>query len=346
VKYRPLPAQQLIDVIDGKQAASRVPIFIHMWVHPDTFGDREQAVIEMLKRYPSDVNESYIRLPYNHDAPEDDPSYRWVNYGKPEGSQVTGLDEDIVIPDWSLLDGILADWPDPNYPRMFAWANPADDRYRLGQFWFCFFERHWMLRGMTNALMDYYTDPESVHRLFGALTDFYMVAIERAARELGANGVMTSDDIGTQTAPFFSVDIFREFFKPYYKKLIDKAHSLGMHFWLHACGNIEHFLPDFVEMGLDVIHPIQKHTMDERRIAATYGKDICIWAGFDVQQVIPWGTPDEVRAEVRYMMDTYQRAEGKLIFTAGNGINGDCALESLEALFEEALEYGSTIKRG
>ena len=55
-------------------------------------------------------------------------------------------------------------------------------RYRLGQFWFCFFERHWMLRGMTNALMDYYTDPESVHRLFRAVTDFYLVVIERAGK--------------------------------------------------------------------------------------------------------------------------------------------------------------------
>ena len=67
-----------------------MPIFIHMWVHPDTFGDREQAVIEMLKRYPSDVNESYIRLPYNHETPEGYPSYRWVNYDKPEGAEVTG----------------------------------------------------------------------------------------------------------------------------------------------------------------------------------------------------------------------------------------------------------------
>lgn len=343
MKYQPLPAQEVISVIDGKGAASRVPIFIHMWVHPDTFEDREQAVIEMLKNYPSDINESYIALPKNYDAPEGYPSYRWVNYDQPKSDLPKGLDEDIVIPDWDLLDGILADWPDPNYPDLLKWAKPDDGRYKLGQFWFCFFERHWMLRGMTNALMDYYTDPEKVHRLFRALTDFYLVVIERTAKELGANGIMTSDDIGTQTGPFFSLDIFREFFKPYYKELIAKAHSLGMHFWLHACGNIEIFLPDFVEIGLDVIHPIQKHTMDEKKIAARFGKDICIWAGFDVQQVIPWGTPEEVRAEVRYMMDTYQRPEGKLIFTAGNGINGDCTLPSLKALFEEALEYGSKV---
>ncbi|MCX6346119.1 MAG: methylcobamide--CoM methyltransferase [Armatimonadetes bacterium] len=253
------------------------------------------------------------------------------------------MDEIVVINDWAQLDGILADFPDPNYPDLLKWAKPHDGRYNLAQFWFCLFERHWMLRGMTNALMDYYTDPDCVHKLFRKLTDFYLVVIERAAKEHGCHGVMISDDIGMQTGPFFSVNIFREFFKPYYKEMIEKAHSLGMHLWLHACGNIEHFLPDFVEIGLDVIHPIQKHTMDEKVIAAKYGQDICIWAGFDVQQVIPWGTPEEVRAEVRYMIDTFQRPNGKLIFTAGNGINGDCSLQSLEALFEEALEYGSKI---
>ena len=96
-------------------------------------------------------------------------------------------------------------------------------------------------------------------------------------------------------------------------------------------------------MGLNVIHPIQKYTMDEKVIAEKYGSDICIWAGFDVQQVIPWGTPAEVRDEVRFMMDTYYRPEGKFMLTAGNGINQDCPLESLQALYYEAFKYGTDI---
>jgi len=193
---------------------------------------------------------------------------------------------------------------------------------------------------MENALMDYYTDPQSVHRLFGRLTEFYMAWMERAKREQQCDAVMTSDDMGTQTGPFFSPDIFREFFKPYYRQLIDKAHSLGMHFWLHACGCIEKFLPDLVDLGLDVIHPIQKYTMDERSIVRQFGGKITFWAGFDVQRIIPWGTSDDVRLEVRFMLDTYGRDDGRLIFTAGNGINGDCPVQSLQALFEEAFTYG------
>jgi uroporphyrinogen-III decarboxylase len=112
-----------------------------------------------------------------------------------------------------------------------------------------------------------------------------------------------------------------------------------MHFWLHTCGNIELFLPYFVEIGSDVIHPIQKYTMEEKKIADKFGKDICIWAGFDVQRIIPYGTPDEVREEVRFMIDTYYRPEGRLIITAGNGITADCPIESLEALLDETYNY-------
>ena len=167
--------------------------------------------------------------------------------------------------------------------------------------------------------------------------------MDRIAVELRADGVLTSDDIGMQTGPFFSTAFFDEFFAPYYRELAERAHRHGMHFWLHACGNIEPFLPRLIDLGIDVIHPIQKYAMDETRIAEVYGGSICIWAGFDVQRIIPFGTANEVRAEVRHLMDTWHRPEGRFLFTAGNGINGDCPVESLRALYDEAYSYGSVV---
>ncbi|MDR0668499.1 MAG: hypothetical protein LBF95_00315 [Treponema sp.] len=143
--------------------------------------------------------------------------------------------------------------------------------------------------------------------------------------------MFTTDDIGTQTGPFFSLDIFREFFKPYYKELIDHAHDLGMHFWLHTRGNVKAFIPDLIEIGLDVLHPIQKYTMDEREIAREFGGQICFWAGMDVQRIIPYGTPEDVRREVRFLFDTYYRKEGRLILAGGNGFTaiGHCTLSMI-----------------
>ena len=192
---------------------------------------------------------------------------------------------------------------------------------------------------MSNALMDYYVEPENVHRLFRAVTDFYIRLVERSAAEQHCDGMWFSDDLGTQTGPFFSPGVFREFFKPYYRELFTRCHELGMHTWMHACGNIEPFLSDWIDAGLDVIHPIQKHTMDDRQVARTYGGNITFFNGLDVQQVIPWGTPEEVRQEVRYLMDTFW-SNGRCMITAGNGINEDCPLDSLEAFLSEAVEYG------
>lgn len=338
--YKSLSRDELISVIDGRGNAKRVPVLLQCWVHPDQFSpDRRAIVKNILRSYPEDAQIIGFRMPeiFRDDLNNE---YSWVNYPDPYKNKNVAHDAKIAIQEWDLLDDVLKEFPDPAYGGIFP-ANPqSDGRYRLGHWWYCFFERHWSLRGMTNALMDFYTNPEEVHKLYAALTDFYLAVMERAKTELDIDGIWTSDDLGTQKGPFFSPEIFCEFFKPYYKKLIDKAHELNMHFWLHCCGNIELLMPHFVKIGLDVIHPIQKYTMDEKKINQKYGQDICIWAGFDVQQIIPWGTAEEVRQEVRYLIDTYSKPEGRFMLTAGNGINGDCPVESLEALFSESFHYG------
>ena len=342
--YPALTREEMRAVIEGRGAAGRVPMMFHFWTSPEVFGANESRVRALLAQYPEDVQAIPLRIPEIFEAPADAPEYRWVNFADPFAGRQAGYDARRAITDWEQLTGILQDFPNPDYPGLIPPSPPDDGRYRLGHWWYCLFERFWSLRGMTDALMDFYTDPESVHRLFRALTDFYKRMMERGRAELGLDGIFTSDDIGTQTGPFFSPQIFREFFLPYYRELVAHAHSLGMHFWLHACGNIELFLPDFVEIGLDVIHPIQKYTMEERRIAERFGGDICIWAGFDVQQTIPWGTPEEVRREVRFLIDTYFRPEGRFMLTAGNGITADCKAASFEALLDETYRYG--IERG
>ena len=340
---KPLTREELVRVIEGRGAARRVPIAVQEWVEPSVFGDREADYRAVLDRCPCDIQTINLGIPQVFNAPADDPSYRWLNFDNPFPPDVA-LDAVSALDDWGKLDGVLADFPDPRYPGLIPAGAPAPDgRYRVGLWWYWMFERFWSIRGMENALCDFFEEGESVHRLFRALTDFYKAALTRGKQELGLDAVWTSDDIGTQTGPFFSMDIFREFFSPYYKELIGHAHSLGMHFWLHCCGNIKPFIPELIEIGLDVLHPIQKYTMDEREIARDFGGQLCIWAGFDVQQIIPYGTPEEVRREVRFMLDTYYRPDGRLILAAGNNMTDDTPLASLEALLDEALTYGSAI---
>ena len=99
---------------------------------------------------------------------------------------------------------LLIDFPSADYPGLFPEIPEADGRYRIAHWWYTLFERHWSLRGMSDALMDFYTDPESVHRLYDALTTFYCRMIERAHEEVGADAVYSTDDIGTQTGLLFT----------------------------------------------------------------------------------------------------------------------------------------------
>lgn len=337
---RCLTRDEVKQVIEGRGCAVRPPIAFDHWIHSNAFQGKEEQKKKWLAGYPSDIEYFELNMPNLFTAPEEEPNYRWTGVDMEENTSA-GLDSQVLIDDWEgeAAEIFFETFPSPEYPGLVP-KRESTDKYVLARFWFCYFERLWMLRGMENALTDFYLYPEKVHRLFQKLTDFYLRMMERACEETHVDGFFVSDDLGTQKSTFFSPEIFREFFKPYYKKLFDKAHELGTHFWLHTCGNIQLFLPDFIEIGLDVIHPIQKYTMDEREIAQKYGDQICIFAGFDVQNTLPFGTEEEVRAEVRFMLDTYWRDSGRLIMTMGNNSTPDWKLENLEALYDETIRYG------
>ena len=344
---RHLPAAEVAKAVTHR-GPSRVPMMLHFWTDASRFGERAAEAQAILDRYPSDACSVWPAMPTNCVDPASAafiPGYTWTQAPASPPDQVKAHDANIAITDWSTLDDLLARLPDPNHPAALAslkdkLQTDSGGRYTMLAWWYCLYERIWSLRGMENVLMDFYLNPESVHRLLDALTDFYCALIRRAGRELGLNAIMTSDDIGMQTGPMFSRDIFLQFFKARYARIIKTAHDSNMHFWLHTCGNVKAFLDDFVEIGLDVIHPIQKYTMDERETANKYGGKLCFWAGMDVQQILPRGTPEDVRREVRFMIDTYDRPDGGCIITAGNAITPDVPLENLEALYDETYRYG------
>ncbi|WP_346909588.1 uroporphyrinogen decarboxylase family protein [Faecalicatena orotica] len=335
----PLSRNDVIKVIEGKGTAERIPLLYDIWIYDNLFQNSPEMRKKWLKQYPCDVADIFLQMPGLTSGPPDAPDFYWAAPGSEE-AEGKGLDARCLIEDWEDAEAFYASFPDPESPALIAGGKEDDGRYLLGRWWYCFFERLWSLRGMENALTDFYLYPEEIHRLFSKLTVFYMRVMERAKEEMDVDGFFVSDDIGTQTAPFFSLEIFQEFFKPYYKQLIDKAHELGVHFWLHSCGNIELFLPAFIEIGLDVIHPIQRNTMNEQVISEKFGNQICILAGVDVQYLMAFGTPEEVRDEIRFLKNTYRKPEGRFMLTMGNGSTPDWKMENLEALYEASYDGG------
>ncbi len=336
---RTLTKEEVIRVIEGKGNAQRVPIFYDYFIQGYMTPDDPVGQEMTASPYPRDIQYIRYRMPGLTEGYPEDPDYCWAPPGK-QLELTGGYDNRIVIDDWendAELEAFYRTFPTAQTPDLLPEKPVQDDRYVLGHYWWTYFERLWQLRGMENALTDFYDYPEQVHKLFGKLTELYIGYMERGKKELDFDGFLITDDLGAQDRPMFSTAVFREFFKPYYKQIIDKAHELGCHLWLHSCGCIEPFLPELVEIGLDVIHPIQKNTMDERKIARLYGGQICILAGIDVQYLFSFGTPQEIADEVAYLMDTYTRPDGRFMITLGNGYTPDWKTENLHALYQSTL---------
>lgn len=335
----PLSKQQIVDVIEGRGHAPRVPVLYSIWMNAEPFQGDRNAFQSWIDTKVCDVKYCVLNMPGQFEGPANAPEYRWA-FGDKKENPNAGLDSQIVIGSWDEAKAFYAAFPTAEYPGLLPEIPEGENRYILVNWWYTFFERHWSLRGMENALFDFFDYPQEVHRLYSRLTDYYIRLIERAKLEMGADGFFISDDLGSQKAPLVSPYIFREFLKPYYIRLVNRAHELGVHIWLHTCGNVTPFMEDFIEIGFDVIHPIQKRAMDAGEIAQKYGDRICILAGFDVQRVIPYGTEEDVRAEVRWLMDTYRREDGRFMLTMGNGATADWKVCCLDALYGETLEYG------
>jgi len=349
-KWLPLKREEVIAHIEGRGLGRPPFVATPVLWRPDLLADQVKGKLEdkLLEYYPDDVQCFEYNRPKNFGASGE---YCWVDVPNADPSlnrskdQSVGLDEDTAL-EWDIINQIGDNTPDPWVPDSLVqnYAQP-DGRYRLIFWTRCTFERLWHFRGMENTLMDFYLEADNLKKLLAKLLKVHKRAVDRAADEYHFDGWAMTDDIGTQDRAFFSEEIFIEFIKPIYQELINYVHSKGMHFWLHTCGNIEPFIPHFIEMGLDVLHPIQKYTMDEKRIMEQYGDKICFWAGMDVQRTMPFGTTDEVREEVRFMIDNYYiPGKGRLIIAPGNRVTTmDIPYENVEAFLDESRVYGQEV---
>jgi len=331
--WEPLPREEVIKAVERKNP-SRIPLFFAKW-WGEGLGEQYGERLREFDRYSEDVRA--IGIP-KFDANEMNLSWKWQWSGAHDSSS--------VIDDWGKLDEFIEKLPDPAKHKGFEEIAPIADgirkqnRYLVVGWWGLFFETPWGLRGMQNLMTDYYFNGEQIHRLHSALCDLYCRSIEHAAKTLKPDGFWSSDDLGNQMQPMMRRETFDEFLKPYYKRVGDVLRKHNIHFWLHSCGNNTPLLDSLIDAGVQMFHPVQKHTMDEVAVAREYGDRLGFWSGFDVQQILQTGTPDEVRAEVRHLIDTFDRPEGGMVIAAGNGIVSGTPFENIDAFLDESLKYG------
>ncbi len=334
--WQPLPRSEVVAAIE-RRSPSRVPLVRAKW-WGEGLQEQYGARLAEFDCYPEDVIQLWLEPPIDYTA----MGLSW-ELRLDEGAH----DSRPILDDWAKLDEFIAKLPDPSADPRFdalipeAEAARAADRYLLFGWWRLFFERPWEIRGMSNLLTDFYLHPEEVHRLYEALCSLYEGYLRRALREIRPDGFWTSDDLGHQTQPFMRPGTFHEFLFPYYVRIGALLRPGGVHWWLHSCGNNTPLLDDLIEAGVSVFHPVQKGTMNESAVARQYGNRLTFLAGFDVQHILQEASPEGVRAEVRWLIDTFDRPDGGLCLAAGNGIVAGTPFENIAAFLDEAVKYGT-----
>ncbi len=216
----------------------------------------------------------------------------------------------------------------------------STDRAILGIFGGNLFEVPQFLYRIDNYLTHMGFYPGACERLSEALCNFYLPRMEKW---LGAVGpyidvMLFGDDLGGQTGPLMSTEMYRAYYKPWHAKLWKRAKELAPHvnIHLHCCGGIEPLLGDLIEAGLESSNPVQItcQGMDPQHLKSTYGDRFTFWGGgCDTRRVLPHGTPDEVARDVRELVSIWSPGGG-FIFQQVHNILADVPPENIIAMFE------------
>jgi uroporphyrinogen decarboxylase len=181
-------------------------------------------------------------------------------------------------------------------------------------------QRPALVRGWEGMFLDMAERPDWVHFLCRKFTDFYLEDYTRAA-EISEGRIdifLLISDLGSQNGPLISLAMFRKFIAPYLKEMIELIHSLGAFVLFHSCGAIRPFIPDLISLGIDVLDPIQPTgpDMTPESLKADFGAQLSFHGGIDMQQLLPNGTPEQVRREVRRYCDILGRGGGYILAPA------------------------------
>jgi len=198
------------------------------------------------------------------------------------------------------------------------------------------------LRGAEQFLVDLMCDPAIGECILDHVVSFYLAHYERifeATRGL-ADVFFMGDDMGTQTGPWVSPEMYRQFFKANLARFNELGHRYELRTMYHTCGNVTDLVGDFVDAGLDVLQSLQPQAgMDLESLKREYGQDLCFQGGIDIQQVLPHGTPDDVRSHVADRA-RIMAPDGGYIFGTAHNLLPDVPTENVWALFDAYQEFG------
>lgn len=227
--------------------------------------------------------------------------------------------------------------PDPHRPELYSEAARVrrefqDEYWIVGVVVTTIFETAWALRGYDKLMMDFLLHPDLAERILDIPYRYHLTAAQKLVA-MGVDMVWLGDDVGTQKALLLSPATWRKYLKPRLANLIAALKKINPQVKVayHSDGYIYPLIPELIEIGLDVLNPIQPECVDPGQLKKEFGDKLCFWGSVDLQHTLPYGTPSEVAAEVLSRLKTLGK-NGGLILGPTHNVQLDVPLENFWAM--------------
>lgn len=205
------------------------------------------------------------------------------------------------------------------------------------------------LFGMEKGLMYFYDRPDLIHKTIEKVSDFYYDYYDAAltAADGGIQVIGYGDDFATQRDLLLGPEMWRDFCREPLARLFSLGKKHGVFVYFHSCGAVSSILDDLVEIGLDVLYPVQPNAlgMDHRELKERHGDKLSFWGGIDVQHVLPFGTEEEVRRHVRERIETLGAGGGYILASSHNLLKA-FPLANILAMYDEAMKTPVSVVPG
>ncbi|MBN2303364.1 MAG: hypothetical protein JXQ72_02730 [Anaerolineae bacterium] len=271
---------------------------------------------------------------------------------RPDGLYYSIVQVPLAKPDLTAQDIEHHNWPDMADPQRIAGLRAQAETYRAAGYavvikdpFAGLFEMAQRIIGMTEILMLMASDPDLAGVLFDKLLELKIAFWEMALPELGdvVDIVTYADDYGSQQSQLISPRMFRQQLKPRIQTLFARMKQLAPHTkqFFHSCGNIRPLIPDYIEIGTEILNPVHIRAtgMDPAELKRDFGDALVFWGGgVDTQGVLPHGTPEQVKDDVRRNIEALAPGGG-YVFNTVHNIQADVPPENIIAMWEALQDY-------
>ena len=340
-------SKQRVQAALERKPVDRVPVY--MWFHPATT-DRFAKLLEIPSAYlgqamGNDVQQTWVNNNYAMEGivhEKDGNSHtdlwgvKWVKqyfFNQIEGYPLEAASREEVL---------AYQFPYEHIEFLLGLMKPVlaacEDTFIGCDVSPCAFEMYWRLRGMENTLVDMASEPEFAYTMLGRCVDFSIELSERACARFPLDWLWTGDDVAWQNSMIMSPESWRSLIKPHMARVFEVGKKYNLWVAYHCCGALRPIIPDLIEIGLDVLNPVQGNCpgMDPLELKAEFGEQLTFMGGLDTQYLLPNGSVSEVRRETDRLLAGMTAGGGGYILAASHTIPPETPDDNIFAMYEQA----------